>query len=264
MKSRISIHESLFLILGAFVGLALLVEGQYLAWTVFGITSVYAGLVRFTLTSDKVRLIAAYAVAWAFYAGSTPLVEALSVPLRHQELLAADSVLHMPWTGTLPAWANDILSAGYLSYHVYLHWACIDALFRDPTWRLAMSRRLFTAFGVGFVGYLTFPAAPPVQAFPELFTLALAGGPITAWNASLNAAMAARYDAFPSLHLLITLMLLSWDFRRFRFRFSIMVIPSILMAVATLALRLHYTADLIAALVLFACLHVFFERNQTA
>ena len=135
MKSRISIHETLFLILGAFVGLALLMAGQSLAWAVLGLSSAYAALVRFTWPSDRVRLIAAYAVAWAFYAGSTPLVEALSVPLRHRELLAADSVLHMPWTGTLPAWANDILSAGYLSYHVYLHWACIDALFRDPTWR---------------------------------------------------------------------------------------------------------------------------------
>ena len=125
-----------------------------------------------------------------------------------------------------------------------------------------MSRRLFLAFGFGFVGYLTFPAAPPAQAFPELLDQALAGGSITAWNASLNAAMAARYDAFPSLHLLITLMLLSWDLRHFRIRFWIMIFPSILMAVATLALRLHYGVDLIAALLLFAFLHVFFERKH--
>lgn len=264
MTRRVSIHESLFLGLGVAAGLALLVSGVSLAGWVLLVVAVYAVVIGFTWPGDKTRLIAAYAAAWAFYAGSSVLVEALQVPLRHQELLATDAALFglTPFTGTLPDGVNDLLSAGYLSYHVYLHWAVIDALFRDGKWRWEMGRRLFTAFALGFLGYLAFPAAPPAQAFPELYTQPLAGGAITSWNATLNAALAARYDAFPSLHALITLMLLSWDWRHFRARFQIMIVPSLLMLAATLALRLHYVVDLTASCILFAALHVLFERKR--
>jgi hypothetical protein len=264
MTWRASIHEGLLVALGVAAGLALLLSGIPLAGWVLLMVAVYAVVIGFTLPGDKTRLIAAYAVAWAYYAGSSVLVEALQVPLRHQELLAADTALFdlTPFTGTLPAGVNDLLSAGYLSYHVYLHWAVIDALFRDGEWRWEMGKRLFTAFALGFIGYLTFPAAPPAQAFPELYTQPLAGGVITSWNTTLNAALAARYDAFPSLHALITLMLLSWDWSHFRTRFQIMLVPSLLMLVATLALRLHYAVDLIVSCILFALLHVLFERKR--
>ena len=75
--------------------------------------------------------------------------------------------------------------------------------------------------------------------------------------------MAARYDSFPSLHVLITLMLLGWDWRRFRGRFWIMLIPSMVMIASTVALRLHYTVDLLASGMLFVGLHAFFERERT-
>jgi hypothetical protein len=263
MIRRVSVHEALFLVIGLFLGLQSAFAGLGLSWVVWGFLGVYGSILWFTAPGDKLRLLSAYGVAWALYAGSSVLVEKLGIPLRHRELLAADSFLHRPWTGTLPAWANDFFSAGYLSYHVYLHCACIDALLRGPSWRQSFSRRIFTAFGIGFIGYFTLPAASPAQAFPKLFPQAITGGLLTAWNDGLNAAMAARYDSFPSLHVLITLMLLGWDWRRFRGRFWIMLIPSVVMIAATVILRLHYTVDLLASGILFVGLHAFFERERT-
>lgn len=263
MIRRVSVHEALFLVIGLSLGLQSVFAGRVLSGVVWGFIGGYGGILWLTAPGDKLRLLSAYGVAWALYAGSSVLVEKLGIPLRHRELLAADSLLHRPWTGSLPAWANDFFSAGYLSYHLYLHWACIDALLRDHSWRLRFSRRIFTAFGIGFIGYFTLPAASPAQAFPKLFPQAIAGGLITAWNDGINAAMAARYDSFPSLHILITLMLLGWDWRYFRGRFWIMLIPSMLMIAATVVLRLHYTVDLLASGILFVGLHAFFERERS-
>jgi hypothetical protein len=135
MIRRVSVHEALFLVIGLFLGLQSAFAGLGLSWVVWGFLGVYGSILWFTAPGDKLRLLSAYGVAWALYAGSSVLVEKLGIPLRHRELLAADSFLHRPWTGTLPAWANDFFSAGYLSYHVYLHCACIDALLRGPSWR---------------------------------------------------------------------------------------------------------------------------------
>jgi hypothetical protein len=55
---------------------------------------------------------------------------------------------------------------------------------------------------------------------------------------------------------LITLCLLSFDWRHFRLRFWIMLTPALLILPATIALRLHYVVDVLASFVLFALLVV--------
>lgn len=261
MRQAPAWHELLFLVLGTGVLVALMLTKapQGLTISVACGLAAYAILLWRTQSGDRLRLLGSYGVAWAFYAGSSTVVEALGVPLRHQELLAADAALFgqspaLAWQGRLAPWANDGLSAGYLSYHLYLHWALLDALWRDATWRRQISAPLFAAFGLGFVGYLLYPAAPPAVAFPELFSEPVKGGLFTVWNQQINTAMAARYDAFPSLHALITLTLLAWDWAHFRARFWAMLVPSALMLAATLALRLHYAVDLLASLLLFPIL----------
>lgn len=196
-------------------------------------------------------------MAWAGYLGSTSIIEALHLTPHHAALLAADrwlmgetpSVALSSFEG---AWIGETLSAGYLSYQVYVHWVFVEALFKSNEWRDRCGSMLFTAFAVGFVGYLVCPASPPAAVYPELYTTPLAGGWLMRMNDALNAAAAARYDAFPSLHLLITLTLLLHDWRWARWRFLIMLAPSLVMMVSTLALRLHYVVDLIASMVLFA------------
>lgn len=265
---RVQIHEWLYLRLGCAIGLALIFLGAdgRLLLAATALTFAYAVVQRMGEPGGRVRLIGAYVVTWALYAGSSALVEALGVPLRHHELLAADAALFgvppvLALRGVLSPWMNDVLSLGYLSYHVYLHWALLQVVISNKQ-SVMFGSHLFTAFAVGICGYLLYPAAPPLTAFPELFSMPLVGGLLTHWNESLNIAMASRYDAFPSLHALITLTLLAWDWRFFRLRFWIMLTPSLLMLAATLALRLHYAVDLLAAGLLFLALQVIYARNQ--
>lgn len=266
---RVQIHERLYLVIGAALAVALACQGR--GWTsllfqVFALTCGYAMLLRLTEAGGRARLLGAYAATWALYAGSSVLVETLVVPLRHRELLAADAFLFgkppvLALSGVMSSWVNDLLSLGYMSYHVYLHWALLQVVISNKNGML-FSARLFTAFAVGFLGYLLYPAAPPLTAFPDLFPMPLVGGLLTHWNESINTAMASRYDAFPSLHALITLTLLAWDWRFFRPRFWIMLTPSLLMLAATLALRLHYAVDLLVAGLLFLVLQLLYARNQ--
>ena len=201
------------------------------------------------------RLIGIYLLLWAMYAGSSGVIGWLGLPLRHRELLAADVWLFgatpaVAMQGWLPAWGNDALSLGYLGYHFYLHWFLLEALVGDGTWRKMAGDLLLGTFAAGIAGYLIFPAATPEAAFPELFRAPVQGHTLTRWNAHLNAAMAAKYDAFPSLHVLMTLVLLGVDWHHWRWRFWIMLPFTLLMVAATLALRLHYAVDLVAGSVL--------------
>ena len=147
---------------------------------------------------------------------------------------------------------GEFLTTGYLSYLPYLHWALISSLFATSENRARWTNEVWGAFAVGLVGYLVWPASSPGVAFPELFSAPVAGGMVTRLNETVNATASARYDAFPSLHLLITLTLLHYDWRTMRWRFWIMLVPSLVMLVATLALRLHYAVDLIASTLIFS------------
>jgi hypothetical protein len=212
------------------------------------------------------RLAAGYCLVCAGYLGSTAVVEALRVPIRNTSLLALDrglfeetpavplSAFHAPWVG-------EVLSASYLSYMVYLHVALCSAWMMDTEARARWTHPVWGAFAVGLVGYFVCPASGPNRAFPELFPSPLAGGVILRSNEFLNAAASARYDAFPSLHVLVTLTLLRMDWREKRWRFWTMLGPSLVMIASTLALRLHYAVDLLASAILFALLCVFWRRD---
>ena len=99
---RVYVHEALFLVIGLSLGLQSALAGLGLSGAVWGGLGVYGSILGFTAPGDKLRLLSAYGAAWALYAGSSVLVEKLGIPLRHRELLTADSFLPPPWTGTLP------------------------------------------------------------------------------------------------------------------------------------------------------------------
>ncbi len=248
-----TLPERLFAGLGAIVVLGLLWRSgaSHTAIAAAGLWAAYMfGVVR-TTSSSRGRLLINYFAVWAFYGGSSFAIEALRLPLHHEQLLAWDRVLFgetpsVAWQGVAPGWLNDLLSASYLSYHVYLHWVLAEALWKSDAWRAAYSRVLFTAFGIGFIGYFVFPAGDPRVAFPELYAGPVEGGLMTQFTHWIVGNLAAKYDAFPSVHILVTTAMLACDWRWNRTRLWCMLIPSLVMVASTLLLRLHFAVDLLA------------------
>lgn len=254
---RWTLPERLFASLGTVVVLALFVRtgASHTFLVAGGLWMAYlAGVVQ-TRHSGRVRLLINYFAVCVLYGGSSFAIDALRLPLHHAQLLAWDRTLWgetpgVRWQGAAPGWLNDLLSASYLSYHVYLHWLLVDVLCRSDAWRSAYSRVLFTGFAVGFFGYFAFPAGDPRVAHPELYTLPVTGGLMTRFNQWIVGNFAAKYDAFPSVHILVTSLMLTCDWRWNRTRMWCMLVPSLLMVASTLLLRLHYSVDLIAGAVL--------------
>jgi hypothetical protein len=215
----------------------------------------------FFLTGDgpavqKVRFGMAYGYVLWFYLSVQRITPALGTPLRDGELRTADEFLF----GCLPAvavqgygaaWLTDLLSACYTGYLVYLHVVLVHALWRPTCEMLRLGAFLFTAYAIGLAGYLVVPAVGPGQAFPELFTTPLAGGLLTDLNAALVAGGSSRFDVFPSLHVLITCVLLDHDRRFVPRRFRLMLLPAAGMVMATVYLRYHFAVDLVAGFALF-------------
>lgn len=218
-------------------------------------TLAYMTAVALTRAGSRARMLVCYTAVCLMYGASTRLIDALRLPTHETQLLALDR----RWFGETPSVLlsrlfspamNDLWSGCYLSYHLYLHWAVIEALLRSDRWRTRYGRVVFSTFAIGFAGYFLFPARGPEVAFPELYGPPLQGGVLTRFNEWIVATMASRYDAFPSLHVLVTASLLACDWRWFRTRFWIMALPAAGMMFATLPLRLHYAIDLLASGVL--------------
>jgi hypothetical protein len=217
----------------------------------------------------KLRLAASYAfIAW-FYFSVPRITPALGFPLRDDALLAADEALF----GVTPAvglgrwatpWLTDLLSACYASYLVYLHGALLYALARPVGEADRLAGSLFPAFAVGLAGYLLVPAVGPGAAFPELFPAPLRGGLLTRLNAALVASGSARYDVFPSLHVLITCTLLDHDRRWARRRFRLVLLPAAGMVLAAVYLRYHYAVDLLAGFAAFVAVRAWVAPRDAA
>ena len=250
---RWTLPELLFASLGGCVVLALFWRcgSDRMAWAAAGLWVAYCvGVIR-THPGDRIRLLVNYLAVWVFYGGSSLAIDALGVPRHEEQLLRWDRALFgespaVAWQGITPGWINDLLSAGYLSYHLYLHGVLAESLWKPVDWRMAYGRAIFTAFGVGFVGYFVFPAGDPRVVFPELLVSPVEGGHLTQLNHWIVRNFAARYDAFPSLHVLVTSVLLACDWRWKRARVWCMMIPTLGMVASTLLLQLHFAVDLLA------------------
>lgn len=271
MASHLQVHEALFLVLGIVLTFSLSVHhgvARGVTLSVTAATVTYAGIMLLSQKGARARLVASAMVTWLLYVGSSEIIEALHLPVRSARVLAWDTWLlggtpAVSWQGTWAPWMADVFSAAYLNYQVYIHWAFLSAWCISAAQRLEFMRWVFTTFVVGFSGYFLFPAVTPAAAFPELFAAPVQGGLITSFNEFLNARMAARYDAFPSMHVLVTMTLLAWDFQCYRVRFWIMLPPALLMTIGTLYLRLHYFTDIVASVALFVVLQFCFRLRAS-
>ncbi len=261
------IHERLLFALGGLTSLALAVRGAPLpALAVLGATAVYALVCRFAPT--RLRLASAYVYTLWFYEAVAWITPALGTPTWDAALLRADRALF----GESPAIAiqtwhtpllTDVMSLCYLSYHAYVHGGLLWALRRrEDAERLYVP--LFTAFALGLGGYLLVPATGPAIAYPEAFAAPLAGGWATALNHAVISRGTSLYDVFPSLHVLITLVMLDHDRRHARRRFRVMLPACLGLFVSTLYLRYHYAVDVLAGGGFFALSAALCARRAVA
>lgn len=259
----IQLSEGLFLCVGSVVGLTLVATGMeagdpssltaaaaVLIWLV-----AYQFLVRYFEPESVTRIVANSLTVCLVYGFSGRIINLLRRPDCGAVLLAWDRRLFgesptVSLQTSVSPLMNEILSAGYLSYHGYLLWFLLHTLRLPSDKRNVFTRPLFTAFAIGFSLYFVMPAAGIAVTFANLFHQPIEGFWITAFTQNLVATMAAKYDSFPSMHVFVTGVMLAVDFVNYRHRFWIMLAPTIVMFISTVLLRMHFTVDLVVSVIM--------------
>ncbi len=252
-------HEILLMLLGAVTTLCLGFRAglaQATTWQAFAATLLLFILLNHAKRSasaawQKFRCFAAYLFIFWFYCSVAWIVPALRIPTHDAQLLAIDRVV----LGQTPAvamqswssvWLNELMSACYVSYLIYLHICLVQALLQDVATTKRFANWVFSVYAIGLGGYLIFPAVGPARAYADLFSTTIDGPLFTPLNRWVVQSGSSVYDAFPSLHALITLTLLDFDRRFHRRRFQIMIAPAIGIFTSAIYLRYHYLVDLVA------------------
>lgn len=205
---------------------------------------------------DRARFVATCGFIVWFFLAVARITPALGTPLRDAQLYALDQAFFggtpaVQWQAYANSSLTELFSAAYLSYFVYLNAAVLHAFFQPAADRYRLAAPLVSAYIVGFCGYLLVPAVGPSVALAEDFTIPLTGGVFTRLNDSLVTHGSSVYDVFPSLHVLITCVLLDHDRCHARRRFWVMLAPASLLFLSTVYLRYHYLADVAAGLACF-------------
>ncbi|MDY7225661.1 phosphatase PAP2 family protein [Hyalangium rubrum] len=216
---------------------------------------------------QKLRLASSYVVALALFSAPKWVVPALGLTTRDDLLLSVDLVLFSETPALRMApyarpWLTELMSACYLSYHLYFHGALAYALLQPLEKARRLFEWMFTALPAGVAGYLLVPAVGPLKALARDFTQPLVGGPITALNDWVVRNGSAVYDVFPSLHVLMTCVLLDHDWREHPLRFKLMLPVAAGLTVSTVYLRYHYAIDLIAGGVWFLAVRLWWNRRE--
>lgn len=274
-RQQFETHELLLAALGIGTAIALGLRNQFgfVSMEVIGLLILYLSTVwvssgRLDPLSQRVRLFSSFVFVLWFYCAVARITPALGIALRDRTLLAMDQALF----GKTPAvfcervaapWLTDFLSLCYLTYHFYLGMAVLLGLQNLNAAARRLCAYLFTTFAVGFVGYLLMPAVGPANAYPNLFAAPLPEGMLGRFIGALVAKGTSGYDVFPSLHILITCVLLDHDWRHVRTRFWMMIGPSLGLMASTIYLRYHYGVDLIAGFLLFLALRQTFLKANS-
>jgi len=266
-------HEVALIALGSATILALLAAGQVsnpVILAAVGPTILYGSVIfacRGGTGGFRIRLLASYGFVVWFYCAVARITPALGTELRDGALLTIDEAMFgqtpaIFCEGLATAWLTDLTSLCYLTYHLYLPVAVVHAALIPNISSQRLRVYLFTGFAIGFAGYLLVPAVGPASAFPELFRRPLPGGTLARVIGELVAAGSSGYDVFPSLHVLITCILLDHDWRHVRRRFWMMVVPSLGLVISTVYLRYHYGVDILAGFLLFLALRQTFLKAR--
>jgi membrane-associated phospholipid phosphatase len=158
---------------------------------------------------------------------------------------------------------SEILQAAYATFYFLPLLVAIELYAGEREWRFRQWAFVCACgFFASYVGYLVLPAVGPrftlhdldatarelpgLWLTPALRSLIDAGGLVPVGRSADEALRLAPRDAFPSGHTLVTLMSIAWAWRdRLRVRWVVTVL-GLLLVVATVYLRYHYVADVLA------------------
>ncbi len=108
----------------------------------------------------------------------------------------------------------------------------------------------------GYLLYILFPTVPPRLWIADLYTRDFEGGMLLATQrAMVSISESSSRAAFPSLHIAITILTLSYAFRFVRKLFWVLLPLAIGLILATVYLRHHYVVDLLAGIPLAILAH---------
>jgi membrane-associated phospholipid phosphatase len=273
--SRLWAHEvaqglltlGLLVWLGAGAGLAHPATGMIAGVAAFQVVVLLALRRADSMLLQKLRLASAYVVGLALFSAPRIAVPALGLSSRDGLLLGLDRALWGETPAVLLApsarpWLTELMSACYLSYHLYFHGALAYALWQPLEKGRRLFEWMFTALSVGIAGYLLVPAVGPLKALAGSFETPLTGGPITALNDWVVQHGSAVYDVFPSLHVLMTCVLLEHDRREHPLCFKWMLPVAVGLLLSTVYLRYHYAIDLLAGFVWFMAVRLWWSWRE--
>jgi len=203
----------------------------------------------------RVRLLLYPALMGLSFFMMPAAIAMLGVPRADAMLVQSESA----WLGiqinlAIQSWEppalTDILMLAYVFFFYYLIAGPAYYCIRDlPRFRQCFAG-LFTLYGLGFIGYTFFPAGGPHRFLT--FDHPLAGGWLTHSAKPVLDYYSNRVDAFPSIHVAVSIYLLVFDWWYRRRRFWWMLVPCIALWISTVYLRYHYCVDVIAGIAIAA------------
>jgi membrane-associated phospholipid phosphatase len=149
-------------------------------------------------------------------------------------------------------WLTEVFSFAYMNYFLIAvsvtGWLLIEG--RRPQMREALWGTVL-CFYFGYVLYILFPAAPPRFTLADQLTRDFNGGWLTAaQNMVVDINPTSSRAAFPSLHCAVTLISLLYAFKFRKLLFGLLLLPAVLLVLATIYLRHHYVVDILAGFAL--------------
>ncbi|OGB69921.1 MAG: hypothetical protein A2Y94_08685 [Caldithrix sp. RBG_13_44_9] len=150
-------------------------------------------------------------------------------------------------------WLTECLQLVYLTFYflplvVLIPLHCRDNLKRFDRFAFA----ILLSFYLSYFGYLLFPALGPRYFLSHLHTVHLDGlGLYHYISTTLNGLENIQWDAFPSGHVAVALLVSHFAYKYFPKIFYISMPIIFLLIISTIYLRYHYLVDVLAGILLY-------------
>lgn len=148
-------------------------------------------------------------------------------------------------------WLTQYMWAVYLAWFVAFQGTIylLAALRHRRQWQDMVCGTMMTLI-LGYIGYVLVPAVGPIHAQKAQFTVDLMGGPVGMVTTGIVDKFGVWRDAFPSLHVAVSMLLLLYSWRYLRRVAPAYTVLCVSIIISTMYLRWHYVVDVIAGMAL--------------